>query len=228
MSDSIIQSAARPGNPASLEAVTLILNRARDGDADSAALAWQLVIVDLQKLARGITRGFQATRRNGAFSAGGQASGVASPTTVVHEAFLRMVDSPGSGAWESRRHFYGAMTRAMSRYLIDRSRAERSLKRGGNAMSVPLEFAQEELAELDDGVELADLGVFEALDKLEAAHPIAAEVVRLRFIAGLGQAQTAEVTGLSTRSVSKHWNFARSFLRREITRTSHPSTELPS
>ena len=202
----------------SLETMTLILNRARAGDEESAALAWELVLVDLQKIARAVTRGFQTSTRQRADGAGGVPGHAASPTTVVHEAFLRIELGSAPGTWDSRRHFFGTMTRAMSSYLLDRCRHDTAIKRGRDVRIVPLEFVQEELADLDAGVDLAERGLFEALETLESIHPEAAEVVRLRFIAGLGQAETASITGLAVRTVSKRWNFARSFLRRELAR----------
>lgn len=217
-----------PGNEISLDTMTLILNQARAGDDESAALAWELVMVDLQKIARSVTSGFQTSRRHQAHGAGGVPSGVASPTTVVHEAFLRIVDSSLPGSWDSRRHFFGTMTRAMSSYLLDRCRHDNAIKRGRDVRVVPLEFVQEEVADLDAGVDLAEQGLFEALDTLETVHPEAAEVVRLRFIAGLGQAETASITGLAVRTVSKRWNFARSFLRREMARQETGDPESPS
>ena len=207
-----------PGEEMSLDTMTLILNRARAGDDESAALAWELVMVDLQKIARSVTRSFQTSQRHDARGAGGVPSGVASPTTVVHEAFLRIVDSSLPGRWDSRRHFFGTMTRAMSSYLLDRYRHDNAIKRGRNVRVVPLEFVQEEVADLDAGIDLAQRGLFDALETLETVHPEAAEVVRLRFIAGLGQAETASITGIAVRTVSKRWNFARSFLRREMAR----------
>ena len=86
---------------------------------------------------------------------------------------------------------------------------------------MPLEFVQDELADMDDGIDLARLGVFEAIDRLERLHPVAAEVVRLRFIVGLSQDQTSEIIGIAPRTVSKHWNFARAFIRRDIARMDH-------
>ncbi len=203
------------------EEVTLVLNAARHGDHEKAAISWELVIVDLRRIASGVTRQFQTSRRRLAGLAGGEPSGVASPTTVVHEAFIRVFARSTPIEWSSRRHFFGTMARAMTSYLLDRCRHDRALKRGRGLRAVPLEFVQDELADMDDGIDLARLGVFEAIDRLERLHPVAAEVVRLRFIVGLSQDQTSEIIGIAPRTVSKHRNFARAFIRRDIARMDH-------
>ena len=196
--------------------LTLVLNAARDGDPDSAAISWELVIVDLRRIAVGITRQFQGTQRRMAEIGGGVACGVASPTTVVNEAFLRVFERSTPLEWSSRRHFFGTMARAMTTYLLDRCRHDGALKRGRGVRLVPLEFVQDEIADLDDGLDLARIGVFEAIEALDRIRPIAAEVVRLRFIVGLSLHQTSAITGIAPRTVTKHWNFARAFLRREV------------
>ena len=210
--------------PGDSDDVTPVLNRAKAGDSEAAAIAWQLVMVDLQRLAGTITRGFQTDARHRAAGAGGERHDLASSDTVIHEAFLRIFDLRAPTKWESRRHFFGTMTRAMSQYLVDKARHDTALKRGGGRASVSLEFVPEELAVLDDGVELAYRGVFTVIDRLEEIRSAAAEVVRLRFIAGLDVKQTAEIMSISERTVSSHWNFARGFLRRELNRLDQPGS----
>lgn len=151
-------------------------------------------------------------------TAGGVACGVASPTTVVNEAFIRVFDRSTPLEWSSRRHFFGVMARAMTTYLLDRCRHDGAIKRGRGVRLVPLEFVQDEIADLADGVDLARAGVFEAIETLERIRPIAAEVVRLRFLVGLSLPHTASIIGIAPRTVTKHWNFARAFLRREVVR----------
>ena len=207
------------------ENVTPVLNRAKAGDPEAAALAWQLIMVDLQRLAGRITDGFQTGARRHAASAGGERHDLASNDTVIHEAFLRVFELKAPPKWDSRRHFFGTMTRAMTRYLVDKSRHDRALKRGGDVSIIALEFVPEELAVLDDGLVLADRGVFDVIDRLEVIRPDAAEVVRLRFIAGLDVRQTAELMGIADRTVSSHWNFARGFLRRELNRLDRESDD---
>lgn len=208
-------TSAPPPAPTNL---TLVLNAARAGDAESAAISWELVIVDLRRIAAGVSRQFQTTRRMQADMAGGVASGIASPTTVVNEAFIRVFDRSTPLEWSSRRHFFGTMARAMTTYLLDRCRSDATLKRGRGLRMVPIEFVQDEIADMENGLDLARAGVFEAIEALDRIHPVAAEVVRLRFIIGLSQLQAAAITGIAPRTVTKHWNFARAFLRREIAR----------
>ena len=200
----------------SMEDMTPVLNRAKAGDPEAARLSWQLVLVDLQRLASTITQGFQSNARRNAAGVGGDRHDLASQDTVIHEAFIRVFDLRQPTTWESRRHFFGTMTRAMSQYLVDKSRRDGAAKRGGNVDTISLDFVPDELAELDDGVRLADQGLFTAIDRLEAVRPAAAEVVRLRFVAGLDVKKTAMLMEISERSVSAHWNLARGFIRREI------------
>jgi DNA-directed RNA polymerase specialized sigma24 family protein len=139
----------------------------------------------------------------------------------VHEVFLRVFDRSAPVEWSSRRHFFGTMARSMTTYLLDRCRHDHTLKRGRGIPMVPLEFVQDEIADIDDGIDLARRGVFEAIERLGEVRPVAAEVVRLRLIVGLSQDQTSEITGIAPRTVSKHWNFARAFIRREVARADH-------
>jgi RNA polymerase sigma factor (TIGR02999 family) len=134
------------------------------------------------------------------------------PTALVHEAYLRLVDQWHAQHWESRRHFFAAAAEAMRRILINRARDKHRLKRGGVRKKVDL-----------DRVEVAseappeDLLAFdEALEKLARDDRTCAELVRLRFFAGLSVGEAAEALGISPRTADRYWAYARAWLYEEL------------
>ncbi len=129
-------------------------------------------------------------------------------TALVHEAYLRLVDQNSTLHWSSRGHFFAAAAEAMRRIILDRARAKRRLKRGGGGRRIDLDLCQIADDALDD--DLIELD--EALEALEAADPVSARLVKLRFFAGLGQSDAAEVMGLARRTADRHWAFARAWL----------------
>lgn len=134
-------------------------------------------------------------------------------TALVHEAYLRLVGQMEQQPWDNSRHFFAAAAEAMRRILIERARQKASLKRGGDRERV-------ELADIETAVlPLACddiLGLDEALQKLEQQHPRKAELVKLRFYAGLTTAQAAQMLGISTSTAENDWTYARSWLRLEM------------
>jgi RNA polymerase sigma factor (TIGR02999 family) len=133
-------------------------------------------------------------------------------TALVHEAYLRLVGPAVPTAWQNHRHFLAAAAESMRRILIERARQKAALKRGGQAERQPLADLAVETAE--DPEEL--LALSEALDRLEAADPQAAEIVKLRFFAGLTMEQSAEALGISERTAYYAWDYARSWLRHDL------------
>jgi RNA polymerase sigma factor (TIGR02999 family) len=127
-----------------------------------------------------------------------------SPTSLVHEAYLRLAAAPG---WESDRHFFNAAALAMRRILVDRSRAKRAEKRGGNLRRQALDEVAPE-----QGEELDIVGLDEALGLLATADPLAAELVQLRFFAGRTRDQAAELLDISPRQADRVWAFAKAWL----------------
>jgi RNA polymerase sigma factor (TIGR02999 family) len=129
------------------------------------------------------------------------------PTALVHEAWLRLVGSQDPG-WNGRRHFFGAAARAMREILIEQARRKGSFKRGGSARRV----------ELTEGLILIEppaddlLALDEAIEQLQAEEPLLAEIVLLRFYAGLSVEETAGVVGRSVSTVVREWRFARAWL----------------
>lgn len=136
------------------------------------------------------------------------------PTALVHEAWMRIA---GTGVtFESRAHFFRAAAEAMRRILIDHARSRGRQKRGGGARSLPL-TAVEVASQVDSG---EFLSVDEALRRLEARDERMAEIVKLRFFAGLSEQETAEALGISDRTVRREWTLARAWLSRELDRES--------
>jgi RNA polymerase sigma factor (TIGR02999 family) len=129
------------------------------------------------------------------------------PTALVHEAFLRIADDRKDG-WASRAQFFGAAAEAMRRILIEEARKAGRLRHGGGRQRITLTGIDLAAPETLDQV----LAVDEVLQRLERADPRAAEVVRLRFYAGLSEAETADALGLSERTVRREWSYARAWL----------------
>jgi RNA polymerase sigma factor (TIGR02999 family) len=131
------------------------------------------------------------------------------PTALVHDAYLRLVDVGRAPHWNSRRHFFAAAAEAMRRILVEQARRKRRPKHGGGRQRVPL--LQAEPAYHEDAAEL--LAIHEALDKLAAEDAEAAQLVQLRYFAGLSVEQAAETMGLPRSTAYVHWAYAKASLR---------------
>ena len=190
-------SSAHP-NP---DDVTLLMNAATAGSKEAADRLLPMVYEQLRKAAQ-------------LDLAGERAGHSLSATVLVHEAYLKLV-GPRDIPWAGRGHFYAAAAEAMRRILIDHARTR--ARHGGQAR---------QLSEIGDVAALAEadseqiLAVDAALTRLEAEDPEAAAVVRLRFFAGLSVDQTAEVLGLSARTVARLWTYARAVLYRNLAENS--------
>lgn len=181
--------------------VTMILGAIAGGDRHAAERLLPLVYEELRRLAKA-----QMDRE--------PAGHTLQATALVHEAYLRLVGD-GSGAelkWDSRGHFFAAAARAMRHILVERARRHGRLKHGGDRKQVPL---SEEAATFDPlGIDMVALD--EALDRLEKHNQRVAQVVMLRFFAGLGIDDTAQALGIGTTTVKAEWNYARAWLHREM------------
>jgi RNA polymerase sigma factor (TIGR02999 family) len=133
-------------------------------------------------------------------------------TALVHEAYLRLVDTERVQHWDSRGHFFAAAAEAMRRILVDSARGKQSLKRGAGRHRHPLGEASLVAPRVDDDV----LAVNEALERLAATDPQASELVKLRFFAGLTSGQAAEAMGVSARTADRMWGYARAFLLKQL------------
>jgi RNA polymerase sigma factor (TIGR02999 family) len=134
-------------------------------------------------------------------------------TALVHEAFLRLVDTEKVQHWNSRGHFFAAAAEAMRRILIEQARRKRRLKHGGDRKRVDFD----EALSIAAGPSQELLALDEVLNRLEATDPLAAKVVKLRYFAGLTMPQTAEVLAISLRQAERNWTFAKTWLHRELT-----------
>jgi RNA polymerase sigma factor (TIGR02999 family) len=187
--------------------VTRILSAIEQGDPHAAEQLLPLVYDELRKLA--------AARL--AHEKPGQ---TLQATALVHEAYLRLVEADQARHWNSRSHFFVAAAEAMRRILIDQARRKRSQRRGGTRGRCELRDDDRVETPLDD--ELLDLD--EALSKLAAADPPAAELVKLRVFAGMTVEEVAEVQGVSARTVKRNWTYARAWLGRQLSayENNHP------
>ena len=179
--------------------VTRLLDAAAAGDRVAAADLLPLVYDELRKLA--------AMRL-----AAELPDQTLQPTALVHEAYIRLVGPDDGARWDNRGHFFAAAAEAMRRILVDAARRKAALKHGGDLARLELEpnlaaarEPREDLVALD-----------EALDRLAAEDPLKADLVKLRYFAGLSLAEAAAALGLSERTAGRHWAFARAWLRRAV------------
>jgi RNA polymerase sigma factor (TIGR02999 family) len=134
-------------------------------------------------------------------------------TALVHEAYIRLVDLEKAQHWNSRGHFFAAAAEAMRRILVENARRKLADKRGGGMLRSQIEL--DALAGQPEDEKLVQLD--EALAKLAAQDPQKAELVKLRFFAGLTTQQAAEVLGISTATANRYWAYARAWLQRDMT-----------
>ena len=134
------------------------------------------------------------------------------PTALVHDAWLQLVGPDAAPHFSNRAHFFGAAAQAMRRILIDRARRKHAEKRGGGVEHVDLDSVDVAMNTGDTTL----LRIDEALDKLAREDPPSAELVRLRFFAGLKNEEAAEVLNISERTAKRYWTFARAWLYDEL------------
>jgi RNA polymerase sigma factor (TIGR02999 family) len=181
-----------------MNAVTQLLSDVERGDPKAAEQLLPLVYEELRKLAA----------QNLAQEKPGQ---TLQATALVHEAYLRIVDSDKVQHWDSRRHFFAAAAEAMRRILVDQARAKHSAKGGGAHQRVPLDAVDPPAAR--DGEPLEDLlALDEALQQLEAEDPIKAKLVKLRYFTGVSLEETARLLDISPATAKRYWVYARSWL----------------
>src|SRR5262249_19121139 len=132
-------------------------------------------------------------------------------TALVHEAYLRLVGGQsGSAGWDNRGHFFAAAAEAMRRILVENVRRKRSLKRGGDRLGLDLEEVLPAAPEPREDL----LALDEALNKLAAKDPIKAQLVQLRYFAGLTVDEAAHALGISSTTAERYWAYARAWLQR--------------
>ena len=133
------------------------------------------------------------------------------PTALVHEAWLRLVKD-GDRTWQNRAHFFGAAAEAMRRILIDRARRKHTRRHGGSYQRVEFEGFDLAAPLVDDQL----LAVDEALERFALEHPVQAELVKLRYFAGLTNEEVSEVLEISVSTAKNYWTFSRAWLLNEI------------
>ena len=133
-------------------------------------------------------------------------------TALVHEAYARLVGPEGEGQWQGPSHFYAAAAEAMRHILVDRARRKKAEKHGGGRVRCELHDSATAAPEESDEV----LAVHDALDRLAAADPQAAELVKLRYFAGMTIPDAARVLSISPRTADRLWAYARAWLRQAI------------
>ena len=138
-------------------------------------------------------------------------------TALVHEAYLRLVDSARALHWDSRGHFFAAAAEAMRRILVEQARRKAGPEAGGGLCRVELSHVDREIASCPfDTIALSD-----AIDRLAAKDPRAAELVKLRFFAGLTRQQAAGVLGVSIATVDNDWAYAKGWLYVDLSESTH-------
>ncbi len=179
--------------------VTGILSALEAGDRRASEELLPLVYDELRKLA--------ASKL-----ANEEAGQTLQATALVHEAYVRLVDVPQAQQWSSRGHFFAAAAEAMRRILVENARHKQSLKAGGDRIRLELSDVEPATKVTDDDL----LALDEALQKLERKDPRKAQLVKLRFFAGLTASEAARVLDISTSTADNDWAYARCWLRVEV------------
>ena len=180
--------------------LTVILQRVEKGEAAAANELLPLVYEELRKLAA-----MKMARE--------QPGQTLQPTALVHEAYLRLLGQDQQ-QWQNSRHFFSAAAEAMRRILVERARHKARQRHGGGMVRLDIERIG--IASEDDEGTL--LFVHEALEKLAAKDPVCAELINLRFFAGVPNHEAARLLGLSERTAKRNWAYARAWLAKEIER----------
>jgi RNA polymerase sigma factor (TIGR02999 family) len=178
--------------------VTELLVRARDGDSSALANIFPLIYDELRRLAKQ-----QLMREPDGHTL--------SPTALVHEAYMRLIDY-SKMEWNGRSHFMAVAATAMRRILVDHARSHRSAKRGGALKRVPIESVE---LGTEDRADLL-IAVDEALVRLKEIEPRQAQVVECRFFGGMTEDETAEALGIGVRTAKRDWAKAKVWLHKEI------------
>lgn len=189
------------------EEATRLLNRAAEGELAAAADLLPLVYDELRAIA---SAWFRAERTDHTLE----------PTALVHEAYLRLVDH-SNVAWRSRNQFFAVAAKVMRNILVDHARGRDRLKRGGDWRRVTLEAVERSIADdrPGDGEPIDLVRLDQALQRLGACDERKARLVELRFFAGFGLDDAAEVLGIARSTASEDWRMARAWLHRELKRS---------
>jgi RNA polymerase sigma factor (TIGR02999 family) len=185
--------------------VTRILSAIEQGDPRAAEQLLPLVYEDLRRLA---AQKLAQERPGQTLQA----------TALVHEAYLRLVEPETGRHWNGRAHFFRAAAEAMRRILVDRAREKQSQKRGGSWKQVELEAAADVAEDPSDDV----VAINDALELFAQHDPVKADLVKLRYFAGLSVEEAANLLGISRATADRYWRYARTWLYCALTRQSPP------
>jgi RNA polymerase sigma factor (TIGR02999 family) len=187
------------GNSLAMSEVTRILLAIEQGDSRAAEKLLPLVYHELRRLA--------------SHRLAGEAPGQSLLSSdLVHEAYLRLVDESDQKQWDGRAHFFAAAAEAMRRILVEKARRKKRVKHGGGRLRVELDNAGFLAKEHSEDLEAID----EALSKLAEQDPAKAELVKLRFFAGLTMPEITQVLNISLATAERHWTYARTWLFAEL------------
>ena len=189
----------RPVAGAAVSEVTRILSAIEEGDPQAAEQLLPLVYDELRRLAAA-----QMAREKP-----GQ---TLQATALVHEVYIRLVDVDKAQHWNSRRHFFAAATEAMRRILVERARTRKCSKRGGRRERLSLDDLTVASPQRPDEL----LALDEALPRLAAVEPQAAELVHFRYFGGQTMSEAADLLGLSLRSTHRLWAYAKAWLLQQL------------
>ena len=180
--------------------ITQLLVRWSEGDKEALDELMPLVYDELKRLA---ARHRAHENQNNTLEA----------TAIVHEAYLKL-SAQQKLSWQNRAQFFGLASKLIRNILVDHARSHRAEKRGGGQYRLSISKADQFSSDSDvDLLELSD-----AMNKLSIQYPQHSQIVELRFFGGLTIDETVEVMGISHATVERHWEFARAWLRRELTR----------
>jgi RNA polymerase sigma factor (TIGR02999 family) len=181
--------------------ITRVLSAIEQGDPQAAEQLLPLVYDELRRLAAAKL----AQERPGQ---------TLQATALVHEAYLRLVGNDPERPWDNRRHFFAAAAEAMRRILVEKARRRKRRRHGGELRRQPLEGNEPAIASPVDALDL--LALNEALERLEATSARKAQLVKLRYFAGLTLPEAAEVLGVSQSTAEADWTYAKAWLKREM------------
>jgi RNA polymerase sigma factor (TIGR02999 family) len=181
--------------------VTQLLIAVRDGDSVAQSKLYQAVYAELHRIA---ARYMRRERPDHTLQA----------TALIHEAYVDLIDQHETKQWQNRAHFYAVAANVMRRILVDHARTHRTAKRGGGGKKLSLDEAVPVTSQRSDEL----LAVDEALSRLAEFDPRQSKVVELRFFAGFTDDETAEVLGVSSRTVKRDWRLAKAWLYSELNR----------
>lgn len=204
----LISNAAQPPETRALKDLSVILTAAATGDLRATQELFPLVYDELKALARK-----RVAREKTGHSL--------NATALVHEAYVRLVGNDGGPNWQNRGHFFAAAAEAMRRILVESARRKSRVKHGGELQRVELTNIDVEMRAPPEMV----LAIDDVLERFMREDPVSAELVKLRYFAGLSVEEAGNALSLSRADAYRHWKFARAWLQCELSDSSEAPTK---